>query len=42
MTGAILTEIGKLNLASAISENQLEIVHVAVGDGNGSYLSCFD
>ncbi|MFK7691401.1 phage tail protein [Paenibacillus sp. HJGM_3] len=33
----ILTAIGKAKLASATSENQLEITHVAVGDGNGSY-----
>ncbi|MFC3772946.1 phage tail protein [Paenibacillus sp. GCM10012303] len=37
MTSAILTAIGKAKLARATSENQLEITHVAVGDGNGSY-----
>ncbi|RKN78293.1 phage tail protein [Paenibacillus ginsengarvi] len=37
MTGSILTVIGKAKLANATSENQLEITHVAVGDGNGSY-----
>ncbi|WP_409342634.1 phage tail protein [Paenibacillus sp. MBLB4367] len=37
MTGSILTVIGKAKLASATPENQLEIAHVAVGDGNGSY-----
>ncbi|TMV43065.1 hypothetical protein FE783_36365 [Paenibacillus mesophilus] len=37
MTGSILTAVGKAKLASATPENQLEITHVAVGDGNGSY-----
>ena len=37
MTGAILTAIGKAKIASATPEDQLQITHVAVGDGNGSY-----
>lgn len=37
MTGSILTAVGKAKIASATPENQLEISHVAVGDGNGSY-----
>jgi phage-related tail fiber protein len=41
MTGTILTAIGKAKLASATSENQLEITHVAVGDWQW-LISCFD
>ncbi|RAV14161.1 hypothetical protein [Paenibacillus contaminans] len=39
MTDANVTEIEKAKLASATSENQLELenTHVAVGEGNGSY-----
>ena len=35
--GSILTTVGRAKLASATPENQLNITHVAVGDGNGGY-----
>ena len=35
--GSILTTIGLQKLASATPENQLQITHLAVGDGNGGW-----
>ena len=37
MQGTILTDIGRVKLASATPEDQLYITHMAVGDGNGGY-----
>jgi hypothetical protein len=37
MQGTILTNIGRSKIASATPESQLNITHVAVGDGNGGY-----
>lgn len=37
MQGTILTDVGRVKLASATPEDQLYITHMAVGDGNGGY-----
>lgn len=37
MQGTILTDIGRVKLASATPEDQILITHMAVGDGNGDY-----
>lgn len=37
MAGTILTTIGLSKLAAATPQNQLNITHIAVGDGNGGF-----
>ncbi len=37
MAGTILTNIGLSKLATATPQNQLNITHIAVGDGNGGF-----
>lgn len=37
MAGTILTNIGLSKLAAATPQNQLNITHIAVGDGNGGF-----
>ncbi len=37
MAGTILTNIGLSKLAASTSQNQLNITHIAVGDGNGGF-----
>lgn len=37
MAGTILTSIGLSKLAAATPQNQLNITHIAVGDGNGGF-----